>query len=296
MTIFAILKGGLGNQLFQYAAARSLSKNLNVNFSLDMSWYSNISSTETIRSVELSNLGLDCPYIKLRPLLPRISRYFDAIHNCVSPIKIIRETPHKFCPHFFNARDNTLLLGYWQSHIYSEPIHNELSSDILKSVNRLSDHSRLILSKINHHNPDCISVHVRRGDYVTSASTNSYHGVLPLSYYHRCFAQFDRLINHPHYFVFSDDINWCKSAFSSSAGDFTFVDCNSQQDSWQDLILMSFCSHHILANSSFSWWSARLGDYLTQRQNMVYYPFRWLTAWTDDISFMFPSHWSSLRH
>ena len=186
MTIFVALKGGLGNQLFQYSAGRCISDRLDVDLALDTSWFRSIKKRDTPRLVELPKLGLDCKLTDYSPWLPKLSSRLDAIHNLISSKIIVREIPHTYNSNFLDICDNSFLFGYWQSYLYSEKIHKKLCSEIYTSINRLSSSSANFLSQIRCFNSDSVSVHVRRGDYVSLAAANAYHGVLPLRYYENC--------------------------------------------------------------------------------------------------------------
>lgn len=100
------------------------------------------------------------------------------------------------------------------------------------------------------------SLHVRRGDYVGHPN---FDGICTLTYYRNAIAEMQHSVGDDvSFFVFSDDINWCRQQFGDNG--YHYVDCNSGQDSWQDLMLISSCKHHIMANSTFSWWGSFLGQ------------------------------------
>ena len=160
---------------------------------------------------------------------------------------------YKKIPEFIG---NVLLNGYFQSdkyfahnkaHILESWNINTLQSKIIQKYGDFSDH---------------ISIHIRRGDYLR---LKEYHGVLDIEYYKNSIQHFG---NHQKYIVFSDDIEWCKRSL-------TFVDTvlysNCKED-WEDLILMSTCKAHIIANSTFSWWSAWLSG------NETIAPLKWFAS------------------
>ncbi len=102
-----------------------------------------------------------------------------------------------------------------------------------------------------------VSVHVRRGDYVSQRSAAAVHGVCSLQYYRSALAAISRTLHDPQFFVFSDDARWTRE-YLTFPGPATFVDHNGPATAFQDLLMMSRCKHHVLANSSFSWWGAWL--------------------------------------
>lgn len=118
---------------------------------------------------------------------------------------------------------------------------------------------------------ESVSVHVRRGDYVTLASASAYHGLCTLDYYHRAIRHVAERVANPTLFVFSDDPEWTKANLHSPFPTH-YVDHNPAGKAFQDLRLMSLCRHHILANSSFSWWGAWLSR---SNGGLVIAPERW---------------------
>jgi hypothetical protein len=139
-----------------------------------------------------------------------------------------------------------------------------------------------------------LSLHVRRGDYATSASINQFHGLLDASYYAEAIRHVQERASDPKLFVFSDDLDWCREALAPLQVPLTFVDVNRGGDSWQDLFLMAACRHAIIANSSFSWWGAWLGDGAASDNRIVIAPRRWFSGAEVDISDRFPPGWTVL--
>jgi hypothetical protein len=131
-------------------------------------------------------------------------------------------------------------------------------------------------------------LHIRRGDYVNSPSAAKFHGVLPLSYYQQAIETL--LLNKPdaHFFIFSDDLPWAKEALPKNLK-ITFVENALQADAAaQELQLMTECKHHIIANSSLSWWGAWLRQ---DGKGLVFAPNRWISDNSLDLSNLLPSSW-----
>ena len=143
---------------------------------------------------------------------------------------------------------------------------------------------------------ESVAVHVRRGDYVTLRSAAALHGTLPVEYYAAAISQLRATVASPHFYVFSDEPEWCASHLPLLVGEATFVSHNVGPKAWQDLMLMSRCRHHVVANSSFSWWGAWLAD---QRHRgaprQVIAPARWFAGQALDTVDRFPAHWRVLR-
>jgi hypothetical protein len=142
---------------------------------------------------------------------------------------------------------------------------------------------------------ESLSLHVRRGDYVTSAGTAAFHGVLDISYYQAALAQLQERVQSLQVFVFSDDPLWCRQAFEPLGLDLTFVDWNKGDESWQDLYLIGSCDHSVIANSSFSWWGAWLGDQRERRKSrFVFAPRQWFVGAALPVEDRCPPGWTTI--
>ena len=292
--ILVCLEGGLGNQLFQYAAGRSLALRHGVDLVLDTSLLTRIVRQATPRQFELKNFRYvariaTSKELRFMPLLRRAPLF----SHCVSMWRVYTEQGLEYNEMFDHLTDQTCLKGYWQSPRYFDSVANVIV-DELQAVEQLSDAS----GKVAHHIGNCnsVAIHVRRGDYVTLQSAASYHGIISLNYYTSAIEQLRINVDQPHFFVFSDDIPWCCANLPLRNEDVTYVSHNYGSMAWQDLVLMSRCRHHVIANSSFSWWGAWLADqqWLGQ-QRQVFAPANWLAIQRHDIVDRFPPHWKMLK-
>jgi hypothetical protein len=284
------LAGGLGNQLFQYAAGRALSIRLCTDLVFDTSTLARKSKRVTQRDLELQRFnysGRLATSSEMR-FLPWSHRFIRA-SALLTPWRTYVEKNDTYDSCFHFLKDNTYLVGYWQSFKYFSSISSILIKD-LELASPLSLESTNILRSIQ--TSESVSLHIRRGDYVTLASASRHHGALPLSYYLKSLEILNQRIKSPKYFIFSDDPSWCRYSFSLP-DDSVFVDINAGSDAWQDLILMSYCKHNVIANSSFSWWSAWLGDQRAVSSNrLVFAPENWFReSKRDAIQNRFPCHW-----
>jgi hypothetical protein len=287
------LYGGLGNQLFQYAAARAISLRCNASLILDLSWFDSLllSPDVTARTYALDPFKLPVK-LKNSESNPRV---IFGITN-----RIIEKVKNKF-NFFFKAKlyfekkfefdENVLLLnapiklsGYWQSYKYFEPIEKIIRSEI-GTIRDLSTQSREILKKINE--TDSICIHVRRGDYVSNKFAAQFHGNCSLEYYQRGTELAVEGLNSPHGYVFSDDPEWVRENLKLNI-DFTVVDINGPKDAHQDLWLMSACKNFVIANSSLSWWAAWLGSWDNKK---VIVPSNWFVDNSINTSDLFPPEW-----
>lgn len=131
----------------------------------------------------------------------------------------------------------------------------EIQEEYAFKESMLNEGSKQWLETIMQDSDSC-SLHVRRGDYVGHPT---FDNICTPTYYSNAIAEIKKCVKQDvHFFVFSDDISWCKKTFGTEG--FSYIDCNHGMDSWQDMMLISRCKHHILANSTFSWWGAFLGD------------------------------------
>ncbi len=285
------LDGGLGNQLFQYAAGRALALRLDTELLLDTATLLHRSRDVTPRQLELNHFGHSA-----RLSTGAESRRSSWLHH-IAPFSHLVSQWHTYVEkkNFYDSKfkhlpDNTFLVGYWQSFKYFENIAAELVKDF-KPVAPLSHESKVVLKQIEANT--AVAVHIRRGDYVSRIAAAKHHGVLPLSYYQAALGRIEVELTSPRYFVFSDDPTWCRSNLPLHESNAVFVDHNAAPNSWQDLVLMSNCKHHVIANSSFSWWGAWLADQLSPSpKRLVFAPERWFVG-PDSQSHVdrFPAHW-----
>ncbi len=155
-------------------------------------------------------------------------------------------------------KENPLGINYYWGGWHSEKYFSEIENDIRKlyafNEKKINEHSLKWAKKIRESRSSC-SIHVRRGDYLAHPYFN---GIATEAYYKKAIETLLRMRNEQEFFVFSDDIQWCRSLWGDNH--FHYIDCNIKNDSWQDMYLMSICQNHINANSTFSWWGAWLSS------------------------------------
>lgn len=251
--------GGLGNQMFQYAAARALALKHDTTLVADSRAFQHdklrpflIDRLQTVVvPANTANLaGTLLPPEKRNPW----NTLWWRLRNR-GRLHFFRERNLAYQPSFETLGDNTYLRGYWQSEKYFAHIGSILRSELRRDevVDRPNQDS---VAKIR----SClaVSMHIRRGDYVTNPKTFKVHGVCSLEYYARAAQHIaDRVDGQPTFFVFSDDPDWAREHLKLPF-ETAFISHNQAADPWADLMLMSVCQHHIIANSSFSWWGAWL--------------------------------------
>lgn len=275
------LMGGLGNQMFQYALGRKISLQKNTTLSLDLNSYNNQHESDTPRHYELDCYKLNSKLIKkpISDAKPRFSLFSKATYFS----NTYTEKQFPFNKEVFEQQSNTLYVGYWQTEKYFSDIRDQLINDF-SPKNKLSDDDLKILESIKA--KESVSLHVRRGDYVTNQNANKFHGLKGLDYYKKAI---DIVKNKSHdftLFIFSDDIEWCKTNLSTIHKDIVFVDGN--RAGYIDMYLMKHCNHNIIANSSFSWWAAWLNENPTKQ---IVAPNNWFDDPSTDTSDIVPASW-----
>lgn len=285
------LQGGLGNQMFQYAATRAAETNYRKKIYLDnlfLSLNKQSTDTYTARESELHifhSLRATFLSLNIRKLIfsqNSICRLFRKlsgfrIYPVVQSGNTIVDIP---------SSGNLYLDGFFQSEKYFQNIRQDVIRDfsfpVLDSVNE-----QLISQISKDKNP--VSIHVRRGDYVNLKNANEMHGVLPIEYYKKSveLLRSELKDNDQTFYIFSDDPEYIKEQFTFLENS-CIVCHNSGKDSWKDMCLMKACKHHIIANSSFSWW----GAWLCQYEGITIAPARWFSDKnTFDIHDFIPSGW-----
>lgn len=286
------LIGGLGNQMFQYAAARALSLSKGVPLYLDASAFEQygLHRFELTRVFDCHAGMADRTMVKdmlgwqanrsVRTLAARLG--FGWLRSC----RWVEEPSFDYWPGLKCVPDTCYLTGYWQSEKYFHAVSDVIRKDLTFKI-PLEGLNKTLAGQMAA--CQAISLHIRRGDYVSDASANQKHGTCSLQYYAAAVDWIAARVERPEFFVFSDDIAWAREHLGLSFP-VTFVDHNRGDDNYRDMQLMSLCRHHIIANSSFSWWGAWLNG---RADKIVIAPRQWFASGekADDL---IPSDWVRL--
>lgn len=287
MSIIVQLYGGLANQLFQYAFGRSLAERLGTDFKLDISAYGRY---YTYDEYELNHFriresiagdGDMGGFVWFR----RHNRLFHFLINRLRLRRFFRnyyrEKSFTFDPSVF-ARNNTYFEGFWQTNKYFENIAEILRSEIVLKE-PLSPESAAIEKKIRQ---NCsVSLHIRRYAHEDKLP---WFGYCSIDYYKRAAEYLIKKEPQAHFFIFSDNYEWVKENFKSFPYPYTLVG-NGNDKNFEDIILMSHCRHHIIANSTFSWWGAWLNP---NPDKIVVAPEVWFAhAKKNDTRDLIPGKW-----
>ncbi len=269
------LNGGLGNQMFQYALAHIIALKHNSRILVDKELF-NLTEKKTghtPREYELEVFSLDHCTATTEDI-----NYFGSLsvhHKIKRELrlnypKMCYERNFSFDPKIKEARPPVYLRGFFQSYKYLKGYEDDIRKVFKFPKNDLDGNNKDLLEKIGL--TGSASIHIRRGDYVEDRITNEFHGTCSREYYDRAISEITKFDNEVEFFFFSDDIKWVKNEFKNLSVKKIFVGSNTGQDSWKDMLLMSHCTHNIIANSSFSWWAAWLNRNRTKK---VIAPKRW---------------------
>jgi hypothetical protein len=186
-------------------------------------------------------------------------------------------------PGLIDIPSSSYLMGNWQSEIFFRDIADTIRSDFTFKVPMSKQNAELadMIASIN-----AISLHVRRGDIASNPTSLAVHGLCSLEYYRQAIELVSSKTLNPEFVIFSDDMDWVRKNLNISFP-CHYINANKGSESYNDMRLMSFCNHHIVANSSFSWWGAWLG---TGEQKIVIAPKKWF-AKNYDSSSIVPSSW-----
>lgn len=290
MTIVTQLSGGLGNQLFQYAAGRLLSVRLNQPLAADLAWFHNVPVGSTLRTPMLDKLRIALPAMEPARIRAQLNGHARAWWLAWQrPARHLKEKKTFVHDRRLQRVPRTCefayLEGYWQSYKYCDPIRQQLLQEV-QPARALDPHYQPIAQAIAA--SESVMLHVRRGDYVSLPSAIQTHGALPLRYYERALAIIAQRVARPELFVFSDDVDWVSRNLKTSLPT-TFVRSATGEDAVIDeLMLMRSCKHHVIANSSLSWWGAWLSEHA---HKTVVAPSWWLAARRFDLRDLIPSQW-----
>jgi hypothetical protein len=257
------ISNGLGNQMFMYALGRSISYRNNVELKLDLSIYDSghhsvyfldkfniqagIATREEVESFKPKRWKLHkwIPYEINRRMMPMRKR------------KFVRERTYRFDPEVMKIRDNAYLLGFWACEKYFKDIREVLLQDFTL-INSPNEKNREVLDEMA--SCDSISLHIRRGKYVSDPRARRTFGALPVEYYQRGLDYIAERVSNPRVFVFSHEMDWVKENLKTNLP-LRYVDHNPPAEYYEDLRLIKACKHHVIPNSTFTWWGAWLCKY-----------------------------------
>ncbi len=281
--------GGLGNQMFQYAFAYAILQKKESAVKLDIGSF----ETYDLREYELNlfNVSLEISSEEeVYRLKHKQENLFQKIIRKVNRKSLsfsdayYKEVHFNFDEKAYGTKDNIYYEGYWQSEKYFKTYREQLLKEFTLKED-IHKQSQIYQQEINR--IESVSLHIRRGDYVTNSHTNSVHGTCSLDYYKSAVKEIENKVSNPHFFIFSDDLNWAKENLGFIEN-VIFVELDENIPDHEEMLLMSLCKHNIIANSSFSWWGAWLNQ---NASKIVIAPKKWFNDTSRDTSDLIPKSW-----
>jgi hypothetical protein len=294
MQIVVKQSSGLGNQLFQYAAGRYLAKRHGASLRIAHQLPRLLVSHGHARSVLLQRFAITAPVreasafdrvvVTDQPRLQGAAQFVRRLRR----VQVIRQAPDTCLFHqdlqIAQGTRMVYLQGFWQDHAIVREVENDLRRE-LTLVDPLRGRNLEVAKRIAAaRNP--VSIHLRRGDYGPFFGE---HMMLPVAYYQHAISHMMNQDRQCTFFVFSDDVPFAKDWLRGDPR-FLVVDHNDEAAAHEDLRLMSLCRHHIIANSTFSWWGAWLNP---RSDKCVIAPARWLGVDTASTALACPG-WTLL--
>lgn len=294
--IIVRLMGGLGNQLFQYACARRLALTHNTDVGLDLGHFSRRHGWHTDRAYQLRHFCLtehfasdkDIYHLRghtesrwSRKTFKWRRRLFPAIAK-----RYRQEAGLAFDPAVLNWENDVYLKGFWLDERYFSDQASVIRSD-LRFREPLTGVNASLAGRLQEVN--AVSIHVRRGDYISNPQYRAQMAHLEQGYYSAAIDQARAILKDPVFVIFSDDVPWVRAHLSLPESTI-WAEANDADAGYRDLHLMSLCRHHIIANSTFSWWGAWLNPHPEKR---VWAPQQWYAQ--DEPGFaIIPETWTKV--
>jgi hypothetical protein len=270
------LMGGLGNQMFQYAHGRCLSLKYNVPLKLDLTflkkrdWNSDFVYRDY--DLDLFNVHSDFDF----------TSEGEEIHITEPHFHYSKKIDEFIGEKLINGA-SVLVEGYWQSPLYFKEFEPQIREDfkLIDSVEFADEKIRQMLYFIRSSNS--VLINVRRTDYLKT----DFFGVKGIEYISKAKSLIDSKVKDAHYFIFSDDVEWCRE--NIVIDNMTIVDHSYKGNKFGYYFqLMANCKHFIIPNSSFAWWSAWMN---IRKDKIVVAPKQWFADRSINTNDLIPSDW-----
>lgn len=288
------IKGGLGNQMFQYAYAKLLEKCFSEDIKLDFSYFNNCNDSMRVPRLTKFNLTLSSASdneIKKYLIFPRLGSHDSLTYK--ASIFFEKYFNSKYC--FEERRDyeDPILRceydyydGYWQANRYVEEVLPDLKKDFVP-IDKLSEKTLGYIDQYESENS--VFVGVRKGDYVQSKAKKTF-GDFSSDYYLNAMRYIAERVDNPCFHIFSNDIGWCKNNLRIDKYKHDFRESDMQVNDFEELILMSKAKHAIIVNSTYNWWGATL---IENCNKIVCCPERWF--WDRETESIINDNWIRIK-
>ncbi len=283
---------GLGNQMFQYSLGRALEKRFKVKVKYDLSWFKDNSNHRSF-GLDKFNLTAEEPSdeeiynIKNGVFKNRLINFlFQRKLNFLPYFKrpFFKEDLKSLDLNILKINSRTYIEGYFTSEIFFKEIRSVLINDF-ELISTPSAKNKVLIDSVLNQNSVCLSV--RRGDFLKY----SIHNVCDLQYFYDAIELIEKKISEPVFYIFSDDNDWVQMNLKIK-GEHYFITHNFP-DFYEDFRIMKSCKHHIIPNSTFSWWAAWLAD---SEDKIVISPETWLNSDEIDYSYFLPEDWIKISN
>lgn len=287
----------MGNQMFEYAYARHIAHKHNTKVVMDLEYLLDRTPREnfTFRDYDMEIFNIQENKATTEDLKWFFNDKLSSAERVIYKAKRLFNKPHfvnekgfNFQPELLNAPDNSYITGYFQSPKYFDGIEDIIRKEFTFKLPILEG-SKALQEQI--HNTNSICINVRRGDFVSNPEVNKVHGLMGLEFYNEGIRLMKEKVADPHFFVFSDDVEWCEANLQFGAPA-TFVGHTHKGHKFSNYLnLMSQCKHYFIPNSTFAWWAA----WLNQNPNkIVIAPKNWFSSTETDTSGLIPDSWERI--
>ncbi len=263
--------GGLGNQMFIYAFYLQMRKRFsNVRIDLTDMMHYNVHYGYELHKV----FGLPRTEFCMNQPLKKVLEFL-FFRTIVERKQHGRMEPYT-CQYVWPL---VYFKGFYQSERYFSEVKDEVRECFTFNPALANRSSQQMMEQIQN-DPQAVSIHIRRGDYLNPKHYDTIGCICQLPYYKHAVSEIKKYVSNPHFYVFSEDLDWVKANLPLENAQ--YIDWNKGADSWQDMMLMSCCKHHIICNSTFSWWAAWLNPLV---EKTVIMPEQW-TSRQDSVDFV----------
>ena len=286
------LKGGMGNQMFQYAFGRSISTKLNTDFQLDLSSLLDRSKGDFVyRDYDLDIFNVQPKFTTPPDLLRTMYRIKSSKLSKLVKQQATWGKSYVKEKHFHLVKevidhptDNTLYDGWWQSGKYFDAVAHTIRKEFT-FVDPIIAQSKALFEKIQQTNAICLNV--RRTDFLKVSALNTTN----LDYFLNAAKYMAQQVDQPHFYIFSDDIEWSAANIKLDHPTTVVRHEHKGRKFGNYLQLMIACKHYIIPNSSFAWWSTWLNP---SKEKIVVAPKNWFHDSPFDTSDLVPQNWIRL--
>jgi hypothetical protein len=291
---YVIIQGGLGNQMSQFAFYLSIREHFGDNvYPLNMcrsKKFNGLELNRVFKAIKTDFISSKALYILTRIMatsrFPFLTSGFQYLLTLLGVTCINEKYNYSFKPEIFELTNSNffLFLGGWHCEKYFVKIEQSIRMLYKFNLDNLDSKNIFLLNNIKK--SESVAIHIRRGDYYTVGS-KILGGICNHNYYRKAISSINKRVKNPKYFIFSDDPDWVKKHYML---DGVYVEGNTGENSWKDMLLMSVCKHNIICNSSFSWWGAWLNK---NKNKIVICPSKFIIF--EKTTDVYPETWSKIN-